>query len=84
MIRPPPRGLCQTGTRGGRAERVPRSGASRQKIFLLQLAHIQKTLVLSELARMCKFAPKRSFLLDRALRSRWRLCRLRMRRTPCG
>ena len=29
-------------------------------------------------------APKRPFLLDRALRSRWRLCRLRMRRTPCG
>ena len=29
-------------------------------------------------------APKRSFLLDRPLRSRWRLCRLRMRRTPCG
>ena len=27
---------------------------------------------------------QRSFLLDRALRSRWRLCRLRMRRTPCG
>ena len=28
--------------------------------------------------------PKRFFLLDRPLRSRWRLCRLRMRRTPCG
>ncbi len=28
--------------------------------------------------------PQRFFLLDRPLRSRWRLCRLRMRRTPCG
>ena len=39
---------------------------------------------LSQLARTCKFGAWRSFLLDRALRSRWRLCRLRMRRTPCG
>ena len=31
-----------------------------------------------------KLRPKRFFSLDRALRSRWRLCRLRMRRTPCG
>ena len=28
--------------------------------------------------------PWRFFLLDRPLRSRWRLCRLRMRHTPCG
>ena len=30
-------------------------------------------------ARRCRSAPKRFFLLDRALRSRWRLCRLRSR-----
>ena len=33
---------------------------------------------------MRRFCAKRFFLLDRPLRSRWRLCRLRMRRTPCG
>ena len=56
--------------------------AGRRALHLV--AHIRKTPVLSQLARTCKFGAKRSFLLDRPLRSRWRLCRLRMRRTPCG
>ena len=37
-------------------------------------------------ANLCERARSRPafFLLDRPLRSRWRLCRLRMRHTPCG
>ena len=66
------RSECPSPARAGRRF----SSCSRNKF--------RRPSYLSKPARMCRFCPKRFFLLDRPLRSRWRLCRLRMRRTPCG
>ena len=65
-FRHPPRNFHPTDTRGGRAKRMPKSGASRQKTPLSSSEPIRKTPVLSKPTRTCRFCAKRSFLLDRA------------------
>ena len=70
-------------TRAGGLSTTQGSPCAGRRVLHL-VAHIRKTPVLSQLARRRKFGAWRFFLLDRPLRSRWRLCRLRMRRTPCG
>ena len=83
-FRQPPRGLNQTNNRGARPAQGSRPARAGRRPSNLCRHKFRNLSYVSKPARTCRFCAKAIFLLDRPLRSRWRLCRLRMRRTPCG
>ena len=83
-FRQPPRNFHQTNNRGARPAQLSSPARAGRRLPCLSWNRFRNLSYLSKPARTCRFCAQRFFLLDRPLRSRWRLCRLRMRRTPCG